>query len=96
MTLDKPRMTSAGKISYVRSGKLYTMNADGSGVTELMSSFEGTSAAFSPDGAYLMYAKSVNGITDLWAVASNGTGEKIRASNGDLGFFSANDIVWGR
>jgi Tol biopolymer transport system component len=94
--LDNAGVTSGGKIAYARSGKLYTMNTDGSGVLELLASFDGTAPVFSPDGVFVMYEKSQGGISDLWAVASDGSGEKIRVTNGDLGAFATQKIAWSR
>ena len=96
VTLENPCVMPDGRIAYVRSNKLYAMNTDGSNVTELIPSIEAASVVFSPDGNFVMYEQMKNGAVDLWAMASNGTGEKIRVTYGNLGLLSQGKIAWGR
>ncbi|OQA81270.1 MAG: translocation protein TolB [bacterium ADurb.Bin243] len=95
-SLENACLTPDGKIAYVKTGKLYTMNTDGSGVTELLPSIESGAASFSPDGGFVIYEKAKNGVSDIWALASNGTGEKIRITNGNIGQLVTGKVAWGR
>jgi len=94
--LSNPCITPDGKIAYVNANKLYTMNIDGTGITPIIPSIDADNAVFSPDGNFVMYEQVKNGVADLWAMASNGTGEKIRVTYANLGILHQGGIAWGK
>ncbi len=69
-----PSWSVTGKIAYERDGKIWTMNADGSGQA-LFSAITQTGAAapaWSPDGTKLAFTN--NG--DIWVINADGTNER--------------------
>jgi len=72
-------------------GAIFTINADGSGLTHLVVDAEG-SASWSPDGSKLAYVCYVSGSPHICTVNSDGTGKTVLTS-GNLEF---EDVHWSR
>jgi TolB protein len=70
-----------GKIAFVswRDGpsSIYTMNADGSGVTRLTANFSASDAypKWSPDGTKIAFQRYESGQTDVYTMTSNGSSQ---------------------
>lgn len=65
----EPHMSSTSKIVFSRNGDLYTMNADGSNVSELID--DGRQPHWSPDGKSIVFFNHKSGARDLWALISD-------------------------
>jgi dipeptidyl aminopeptidase/acylaminoacyl peptidase len=64
------------RIAYSADGKIWVMNADGSGKTQITTG-TGTDfePAWSPDGSRIAFVSFRSSQTDLWAIAPNGSGQ---------------------
>ena len=78
-----PSLNSAGtRIAYTSNTnttatgpQLFVMNADGTGTTQLTSSYDGSTSsypAWSPDGQHIAYLHSSGQVTDVWMAARRG------------------------
>ena len=60
-------------VSYVNKYDIFTMNGDGSGVTQLTSSpSEDQDPSWSPDGKFIAFASNRGKTYDIWIMESNG------------------------
>ena len=78
---------SNGRIAFVQSSNVYTMEADGSGVRQLTSLLPGSAAQFvawSPSGRRLVFDMSPpGGSAQLWMMRADGSGVKMIERGGD-------------
>src|SRR3989304_3229883 len=66
------------KIVWVRGGDIWTMNADGTGKTQLTTTGDCGHPSFSPDGSVIVYVRhGVSGLHEVWNMNSNGTGQAL-------------------
>jgi Tol biopolymer transport system component len=74
-----------GKIIFVRGDHLYTMRADGSGVTQLTRGNLDEQPAWSPDGRQIVFSRQVNtGFLHIYVMEADGTGvRQITAARND-------------
>ena len=76
-------------------GRLYVMNADGSGVRVLLDDFELGGFAWSPDGTRLAYAASgPEGELQMWTVSLDGSAPFLVASPTNVGRIEGASPVW--
>jgi Tol biopolymer transport system component len=75
-----------GKIAFVKSNDIYSVNPDGSGLTQLTktSTLDESSPAFSPDGNYIAFTRNAG----LWVMRSDGTEQHLIASVSDSSSFA--------
>ncbi len=80
------KAASNGRIAFVRDGSfLFTMNPDGSGVTQLIPDASSVQPAWSPDGSRIVFVKganSQNAGNELYVVNADGTGLTRLTSDG--------------
>jgi len=70
-----------GKIVFARANQVYTINANGTGVTKITSAGKNYQPAWSPDGKRIAYINETTaGVKDIWVMQANGTG-KTRVTN---------------
>jgi len=80
-----------GKIAWVKGstasheyGDIYTMNANGSGVSKLTSGLTSTGLSFSPAGTKIAFTKLVNGSHELYTMSPSGTSTTRLTNNADF------------
>ena len=68
------------------SYQLFTMNPDGSGVTQLTSgNFNDQYPAWSPDGQKIVFVRNISGTVGLWTMNADGTGQVGFANTNTIG-----------
>ena len=79
-----------GKIAFVKSngvdpdnGSIFTVNANGSGLTKIAASASATGPAFSPTGTKVAYSQAVNGAQELYTMNVDGSGKTRLTNNAD-------------
>lgn len=79
-----------GKIAFVKGstgsheyGDIYTMNANGSGVSKLTSGLTSTAPSFSAAGTKIAFTKLVNGSTELYTMSPSGSSQTRLTNNSD-------------
>jgi Tol biopolymer transport system component len=79
----------SGKIAFVRSGDIWSVNPDGSALTQLTKTGSVTEddPAFSPDGNYIAYTRNSNGY--LFIMRADGSEPHFVAS-----IFEGKDLAW--
>jgi len=66
--------------------QLFTMNPDGSGVTQLTSgNFNDQYPAWSPDGQKIVFVRNISGTVGLWTMNADGTGQVGFANTNTIG-----------
>jgi Tol biopolymer transport system component len=79
-----------GRIVFVRSGDIYTMNPDGAEVQRLTRDGSNSAPAFSPDGQRITFSSSVDGDSDIYVMGSDGSNVEWVTAN-DAGDY---DPTW--
>ena len=92
---ENPTITPGGKIAFIRSGSLYTVNLDGSNALEIVNNIGSSSTAFSQDGKWIAYQKITNGVADLYALPATG-GDSIRITYANRDIMHDGKIAWGK
>jgi TolB protein len=63
-----------GKIAFVRSNQIYTINPDGTGIRQLTSGAKNYRPKWSPNGQRIAYVhEATGGVKDLWVMSATGS-----------------------
>jgi Tol biopolymer transport system component len=73
-----------GRIAFVRSDQIYTMNAAGASVRKLTSSGMNYRPKWSPDGRRISYIHEVDGRKDVWVMGAYGRGKRAVTRTGNV------------
>ncbi len=78
-----------GKVAFARDGQIWTINANGTGATQLTTgSAAAAEAEWSPDGTRIAYTRTTGGLREVRVMNGDGTGDHHVYGPGSLGAFS--------
>ena len=74
-----------GKIAFTRANQIYTIKADGSGLTQLTSNGKNYRPRYSPNGRQIAYVhETVDGYRDIWLMRADGSNQRRLTRVGDV------------
>ena len=74
-----------GKIAFVRANQIYTINSDGSDLTQLTTAAKNYRPEFSPSGRRIAFVKETpRGAKNVWVMKADGTRQRRVTTVGDV------------
>ena len=74
-----------GKIAFTRANQIYTIKADGSGLTQLTTNGKNYRPRYSPNGKQIAYVhETADGYRDIWLMRADGSNQRRLTRVGDV------------